>query len=398
MDGARAVIAAPPDLPRLLYVGDVTVADTTAGEALLFRLLQSYPPGKLALVCGVRPDAPLLPGATYHHWGAAFPRLLHSRIAEEYILFRAWKYYELPRRIATIATLFRPDAILTISHVSGWLGAWQLAADRRLPLHIVAHDDLVYANRFPRWSRAWAERAFGTAYRAARSRLCISEAMAEAYERRFGAAGTVIHPTRGAGRPVVTTVAPRLAQPRSALTFAYGGSINSPQQFDQILAFARAAGAAGHRLLAYTPQHAALRSRAGEAPALDLRAPLPPGELTARFREEADCLLLPQAFDDEERAVSAMSFPSKWVDYSGVGLPMLVWAPAWSVSADFAARHPGCVELVTSADDVAIAAAIGRIAGSSPYRAQLAERVLALGAHAFAPETAWQTLWTALRS
>jgi hypothetical protein len=396
--GARAVIAAPADLPRLLYIGDVTVADTLAGEALLFRLLQSYPPDKLALVCGVRPDAPLLPGATYHHWGAAFPRLLYSRVGEEYILFRAWKYFEVPRRIAAIATLFRPDAILTISHVSGWLCAWQLAADRGVPLHIVAHDDLVYASRFPRWARSWAERKFGEAYRAARSRLCISEAMAEQYAGRFGAPGTVLYPTRGRGQQLFTTIAPRVSRTTSTLTFAYAGSINSPEQFAQILAFAGAAGAGGHRVIAYTPQEPALRGRAAAVPALDLRAPLLPGELPARLRDEADCLLLPQPFDDAERAVSAMSFPSKWVDYSGVGMPMLVWAPGWSVSADFAARHPGCVELVTSSDERAVAAAIERLAGAPDYRVRLAERVMALGAEAFAPETAWRTFWTALQS
>ena len=115
-------------LPRLLYIGDVSVADTMAGEALLYRLLQFYPPDKLALICGVRPDMPVLPGVRYHHWGPAFPRLLHSRVAEEYVLWRAWRYYEVPAAIARIATMFKPQAILTISHVSGWLAAWQLAA------------------------------------------------------------------------------------------------------------------------------------------------------------------------------------------------------------------------------------------------------------------------------
>ena len=78
-------------LPRLLYVGDVSVADTMAGEALLFRLLQFYPAGKLALICGTRPGMPVLPGVRYHHWGPAFPRLLHSRVSEEYVLWRAWR-------------------------------------------------------------------------------------------------------------------------------------------------------------------------------------------------------------------------------------------------------------------------------------------------------------------
>src|SRR5918993_1300209 len=109
----------------------------------------------------------MLPGVAYHHWGAAYPHLLHSRIAEEYILWRAWRYYEVPRAIANVATLFKPDCILTVSHVSAWLCAWQLAAERRIPLHMVVHDDYVYANRFPRWSRNWAEKKFGHAYRAA---------------------------------------------------------------------------------------------------------------------------------------------------------------------------------------------------------------------------------------
>lgn len=382
-------------LPRLLYIGDVTVAHTTAGEALLYRLLQSYPPERLSLVCGVRPDAPLLPGAAYHHWGAAFPRLLHSRIAEEYILFRAWKYYRVPRAIANIATLFKPEAILTISHVSAWLCAWQLAANRGLPLHIVAHDDGVYASRFPAWSRGWAERKFGEAYRAAQSRLCISDTMAETYERRYGVPGTVLYPTRESGQ-VVPDVAPRVSRPNGPLVFAYGGSVNTPGQLEQLVTFARVAGTAGHRLRVYTPQHELFRHVARETPSLDLRAPLPSAELIARLRDEADCLLLPQPLDEAERVLASTAFPTKWADYSCIGLPLVVWAPPWSSSARFVARHEGCAELVTTASDADLAACIARVAGSWSYRAQLAERLLAAGRDAFAPEAAWRTLRHAL--
>jgi hypothetical protein len=112
---------------------------------------------------------------------------LYSRGAEEYILWRAWRYYEVPAAIARIATLFKPEAILTISHVSGWLAAWQLAQQRRIPFHVIAHDDFVYSSRFPKWSRAWAERKFAEAYRAAASRFCISDTMADTYQQRFGA-------------------------------------------------------------------------------------------------------------------------------------------------------------------------------------------------------------------
>jgi hypothetical protein len=69
------------ELPRLLYIGDVSVADSYAGEVLLYRLLEFYPPDRLAVVCGIRSGMKRLPGVVYHHWGPAFPSLLRSRIA-----------------------------------------------------------------------------------------------------------------------------------------------------------------------------------------------------------------------------------------------------------------------------------------------------------------------------
>ena len=231
-------------LPRLLYIGDVSVADTSAGEALLFRLLQFYPPDRLALICGVRPGMPSLPGAAYHHWGAAFPRLLTSRVAKEYCLWRAWRYYEVPGRISNVATMFKPEAILTISHVSGWLGAWQLAQNRGIPFYMIAHDDFVYEDRFPKWSRGWASARFGEAYRAAAARFCISDAMADVYSARFGAPGQVIYPTNS-GRDLNTSISPRLSRSGGELTFGYGGSLNSGTDLQHLIAFAKIAASAG---------------------------------------------------------------------------------------------------------------------------------------------------------
>ena len=382
----------PAQLPRLLYIGDVSVADTLAGEALLFRLLQFYPPDRLALICGVRPDMPMLPDVTYHHWGPAFPRLLYSRVGDEYILWRAWRYYEVPAAIARIATLFKPDAILTISHVSAWLAAWQLAEQRRIPFHLIAHDDLVYSSRFPKWSRAWAERKFGEAYRAAASRFCISDTMADTYQQRFGAAGSVIYPTfkelgetpainPGSGRP---------------LTFGYGGSLNGASDIDQIIAFARAAGARGHRVLAYTPQHQLLSERAAAAGTpLATRAPVHSDEFKRRVREEADCLLLPQSLESRDLPLVSTAFPSKWADYATLGLPVLVWAPPQSSSARFVSEHPGCAALVTGSDPGGLAPIIERME-QARYRRELAERLVETGRTVFSPHAAWQTFRSAI--
>ena len=376
-------------LPRLLYIGDVSVADTMAGEALLFRLLQFYPPEKLAVVCGVRPDMPRLAGVEYHHYGPLFPRLLYSRVAEEYILWRAWRYYQVPPAIARVATMFKPDAILTISHVSGWLAAWQLAERRRLPLHLIAHDDAVYATRFPSWSRSWAERRFGDAYRAAQSRFCISDTMEEIYRSRFGVPGSVIYPTfkSTAERP---DVAPQVGAARASLVFGYGGSLNSAAEIDQVVAFARAASGRGHRVVAYTPQHMAVAEAArAQHVSIDARPPVHSEELKAFFRREADCLFLPQSLDAAQLPLVSTAFPSKWADYSRLGLPVLVWAPRPSSSARFVAEHPGCAELVTTFDASGLDAALSRLDQNAPYRRSLAETLLRVGAETFSPEAAW---------
>jgi Glycosyltransferase Family 4 len=376
-------------LPRLLYIGDVAVADTGAGEALLFRLLQSYPPTDLAVMCEVRPGMPMLPGVPYHRYGAAFPRLLASRISREYCLWHAWKYYRVPTSIANVAADFRAEAILSISHVSAWLAAWQLSIRLGIPLYLIAHDDFVYQDRFPAWAQSWAGRKFCRAYRAARGRFCISEAMAETYGQRFGVPASVIHPT-SASSPVAPEVCPHVSRQTASLTFAYGGSINTPAQVDQVVTFARLAGALGHKLLAYTPQYDALRLAADRVPSLEVRQPIHSADLKVRLRNEADCLFLPQSMDEGERALVATAFPTKWADYATMGLPMVVWAPAWSSSARFITDHPGCAELISTSNPMDVETALVRLRNPE-HRENLARNLIAVGRSAFSPEVAWQT-------
>lgn len=377
-------------LPRLLYVGDVAVADTGAGEALLFRLLQFYPPEKLAVICEIRPGMPMLPGVTYHRHGVEFPRLLTSRIAQEYCLWHAWKYFRIPASIASVAAEFRAEAILSISHVSAWLGAWQLSTRLGIPLHLIAHDDLVYEDRFPEWARAWARRKFARAYRAATGRFCISEAMAETYQERFGVPASVIYPT-SAPSAGSSEVCPQVGRTTDTLTFAYGGSVNTPAQVDQIVTFARIAGAQGHRLIVYTPQHEAIRSVAADIPSLEVCEPIHSADLRRRLMSEADCLLLPQSLDQAERGLVATAFPTKWADYSTMGLPVIVWAPPWSSSARFIDRHPGCAALVSTSDPADVDRALARMVASPEHRLVLARTLMEVGRKAFSPEAGWRT-------
>jgi hypothetical protein len=213
--------------------------------------------------------------------------------------------------------------------------------------------------------------------------------MEEIYRARFGAPGSVIYPTFKAtdDQP---GVAPQAGAPKASLAFGYGGSLNSAAEIDQVVTFARVASRRGHRLVAFTPQHALVAdaARAQQVP-LDTRPPVHSDELKAFFRREADCLLLPQSLEAAQLPLVATAFPSKWADYSRLGLPVLVWAPRHSSSARFVAEHPGCAELVTSTDASGLEAALERLDQDAPHRRALAETLLRVGAECFSPEAAW---------
>lgn len=383
-------------LPRLLYVGDVAVSDTYGGEALLYRLLRNYPPDRLAVICTIREGMSQLPGVAYHHWGPAIPRLIHSRVSAEYLLWRAWRYYEVPAAISHIATFFKPDAILSISHVSAWLAGWQLAVSRRVPLHLIVHDDYVFANRFPRWAQGWATRQFAEAYQQAAGRFCISPEMADAYQARFGVPAEVIYPTHNGH--VQSSVSERVVRGGGAMTFAHAGSLNSPSDVEQVVSFAAAAAARGHRVISYSPQHTFLRDRAtAENVVIDARAPVHSDELKSRLRDEVDCMVLPQSFASADADMVRTAFPTKWSDYTTLGVPLLIWSPTASSSARFVREHPGCAELVTAEDPAALSDAIKRLESSASYRRELAEGALRTGQDVFSPTAAWTTFHRVLR-
>ena len=370
------------------------------GAAFLFRLLSAYPAERLVVICPMNPGMNVLPGVRYHHLGARFPRLLATRLSGLYCSWLTWWYYQLPRAVRRVAEVFRPEATLSVSHAGGWLIAWRLAEELKIPFHLISHDDHAYSIHLPARLKPWAERKFTAAYRSARSRLCISQAMAEAYEQRYGVPGQVLYPIRDPANPVFAEVAPRTLAVKSTLTFAYAGSLHGESSLREIAAFARVANDGGHRLLVYTPQHAFLNAIAGAGAAgLDVRSPIgPSAELIRRLRDEADVLLVTGSFDPLNKGVVSTLFPSKLADYSAVGLPILVWAPPYASISRFVREHPDAAELVTKTDPASLLGMMSRLAAAPARRGALAEAMLALGHRYFAPEAAFELFQSALTS
>jgi hypothetical protein len=383
-------------LPRLLYIGDVPITNTFAGAALLYRLLTFYPADKLAIICSITPGMKTLPGVRYHHWGARFPRLLQTRFSSMYCLWHFWRQRQIPSLITKVANSFQPEAVLSVSHVNAWLSAFRLSIERSISFHLIAHDDYAFTERLPKFARPWAERRFAEAYRGASSRFCISRAMAEVYRQRYDKPAEVMYPIRDFAASSYDQIACRTARATISLTFAYAGSIHGSSTFSQIILFARIAGELGHRLLVFTPQYIELAARANAASVLlDARAPISPKDLFDRLRTEADCLVVVQSHDAQRVEIRTL-FPTKFADYSATGLPIIVWAPAYSALVEFLSEHTNCAELITDANGDGVKLGIIRLAASPERRQQLAVNAMQIGKNVFSPEIAWTRFKAAL--
>lgn len=388
--------------PSLLYLADVPVESSYHGSALLFRLLQNYPPQKLRIIeSGPHRSLPerRLPGLLYHHLSFGGEQWLNTR-------FHRWVSSWLTLRaticineVSELLDNFNPAAVLTVAHGYGWLTAAQYATDRRLPLHLIVHDDLTSFTRLVAPLQTWFHKKFGEVYRKAVSRFCVSPFMVETYERCYGVWGTVLYPSRAADNSTFTSPPGRLGSREKPLTVAFAGTVNSQGYVRALVALATALDTVCGRLFIFGPLTTQAAQQGGlMRPNITLGGLLTQSELLRRFREEIDVLFIPMSFDTVDRTNMEIAFPSKLSDYTAVGLPMLIYAPPYSSVVRWAEENSGIAEVVIEENPLVLRKAIRRLATEPAYRIALGSRALEIGYRYFSHEAGQQLLYQALTS
>lgn len=387
------------ELPRLAYVGDVPVERSTHGSGLLFRLLQDYPPEKLLVVEGwpaISHRERRLPGVAYRQF-ALWPRRGRSRLRRLAATWLALSAAPNAGRLRRSLSGFGPEAVLTVAQGYLWLAAAQLAEDAGLPLHLIIHDHwLSLLEAYP-GIKPWLDRRFGRLYRRAASRLCVSPFMEEEYRHNYGVGGEVLYPSRPKDCPSFDGVPHSYSKNGGPLVGAYAGRILIPGYARMVADLAKCLEKRGGSLLLYGPHSSDNLRRWG----LDLPNVLPqgqvdPGELISRLREEADFVFVPMAFDADGMDYNMrVSFPSKLVDYTATGLPLLVWGPEDCSAVRWAELHEPVAEVVTSKEVGEIDAALQRLE-QPQHRQRLGRASAELGERLFGHRACVETLFRAL--
>jgi glycosyltransferase involved in cell wall biosynthesis len=385
----------PMPLPRLLFLADVPVESSYHGSALLYRLLQKYPPEQLCIVeAGIgasRPDRRLT-GVRYHFCPPPLRRLQTTRFAEWYAAVCLLAARKRAHAFWRLASEFQPAAVLTVTHGYSWITAAALAQSFNVPLHLICHDEWPTTVRTLKVLKRWKSRVFDKYYRAARTRSCVSPFMAERYRERYGVPGGVLYPSRASDAQRFTGPPERLRRNAETFTCAFAGTINSPGTTNGLTLLAASLRALDGRLLIFGPLDRAQAETSGLiAPNIELCGLLSSKDLVRELRKRADTLFVPMSFSPEDRANMEINFPSKLTEYTAVGLPILVFGPSYSSAVQWAKQNAGIAAIVDVKCSEALTAALNRIKTDPIYRIRLANTALNVGDTYFSYEATFQT-------
>jgi hypothetical protein len=297
-------------------------------------------------------------------------------------------------RTARLLGTFRPEAILTIHDGFGWLTAAKLAQRLRVPLHLIMHDDWQRNIPMAEWLKPRFEETFGSIYRSAASRLCISPYMVEDYARRFQATGTVLYPIRDSKAPH-HTAPPDPAAATAPLKVAFAGNLWHQGNWQSLRILADALATIGGRLLIFGPTTPVDTARNGLTQSnVVVRGFVP--DLIQSLRSEADVVFVPMTFQASEKRNMEICFPSKLVEYSATGLPLLIQGPEYGSAIRWSREHKDAAELVTAEDVAAFLPSLQRLQDTA-RRLQLGRRSLELGWQCFAFENGVRIFRESLR-
>lgn len=379
---------------NLLYVGDVPVEASYHGSALLHRLLSGYPHERLTVIETATQSEPKrrLAGVKYIGHPIGKQRWLNTRFHPYAVAWYSEVGTRLGPKIAQSLNGFKCESVLTVAHGFGWLAAADIARQKRVPLHLMVHDDWPRIADIAPGLRNWLDARFAQVYGQAQSRLCVSPAMSRFYQERYGKPAHVIYPSRAQDCPQFEEPPEHLSHNHKPFTIAFAGTVNSNGYIQALLALQDALKPVGGRLLIFGPLTSAVAREVG----LDAEVGglLSWRDLMARLRDEAHALFVPMSFDAADRANMEMAFPSKLADCTATGLPLLIYGPGYCSAVAWARENQGVAEVVET--ERHLVEAIERLANDPAHRVSLGKHALEVGRQYFTHERAQQVFHRAL--
>src|SRR5579872_2585582 len=242
------------DWPAVLLIADDGPNLRTASGILLYRLLSSYPPGRLRIIESPADRGDGLAGRPSTKISAPLARLHETR------------FHRVKRSLSALGVIpdidpdtikdalegFEPDVVLSMMQSAAYYNsAYCYARLRGLPLVLIIHDINEDFEPVFHFARRAVRRRDTAVYRYASNRLCVSPEMERLNAQRYGVPGEVMYPNRSEQlRPRPFEESAKLKTP-GRLTVSFVGNPNGYGYGHELARLIPAFRATGSRLLMF---------------------------------------------------------------------------------------------------------------------------------------------------
>ncbi len=254
----------------------------------------------------------------------------------------------------------QPTVVLTVAHGDGYLAAMRLAKQEGWPLVSIFHDWWPNLAAPPGAIRRFIEKRFRDLYNKSDVALCVSEGMQSTLGEHLDS--RILYPIPNETALSDFSEVSQASSPFKILFFGnlgvYGDLVGQALEIfyehPEIRFEARGGGAsfsnefetrmrASGRLLSHTSDVDSFQEWAGTA----------------------DAFLIPQSFAKGRRLEMETNFPSKLLEASRYGKPLIVWGPTWASAirwandshAALAVTKPNAENLLHAVEKIAVDAA-----------------------------------------
>ncbi len=383
-------------IPKILFLGAITFEETSGSHTLFYRLFKNYPPEKLVVIGSHKSRNPRFPKATlpnvkYHiikdseSPTITFRRIPFIRkIKQRLYIARLLQFYF--QKIEGIIKDFKPDVILSLTMDYHWYVAYHISKKMDIPLDLVLHDR--WEPNVDKYIRTFLQGKFRKVFSYARNRFCISPTMEHFYFEQLGIHSDVVYPIG-----TLQNYEKHEEKVVEPLKIVYFGNIWAPQP--TLIQLAHLLDKKGMELVIFSNQDIEFFKKNGLKSSNLIAYPFrKQAELMAWCNAHASIFYLPMYFDEKEKDMIRCSFPSKLVDYTSLGLPVIIHAPERSSIVQFTKQYHNLpfAEVITNEDEISLEKAISALMNEQ-HRKKLGDNSLKIWRKVFAPEVVRKTLF-----
>jgi glycosyltransferase involved in cell wall biosynthesis len=321
-------------------------------------------------------------------WEPLLTRLNHTRLSRWKRSLRAIDFIPAasPRKIGSMLDGFKPDLVLNLMQNSDYYeAAERFCRTKKIPLLLIVHDTNEDFEPVFGWAQKPLFEKDRRIYRFAKGRFCVSPAMAEFNEKRFGVRSDVVYPIPDPElRPRPIPMSAELRQPPQ-FTIGYAGAL-AYGYGEMMLRLLPLFEKAEVRLELCSPKPAGAVSALLNSTIVKWHGYFPSLEAMKICQERCDAVLLPYLNPPGEyQRLYSTHFPSKLCDYLQLGMPIIVTGPSCATGVRWGRSNPDAVSVIECGDDSKHFDTIKRLCSSSEWRVQLATHSVAVGERDFNP-------------